>query len=54
MIVMETYNEHFQRCDGRDQITKHIGYGFPPLSFGILFPSVATSYMMETLLEMPA
>jgi len=32
-------------------ITQHIRYGLTPLPFGTLLPSVATSYMMETLCE---
>ncbi len=31
------------------QITQHIRYGLTPLPFGILFPMVATSYMLEPL-----
>jgi len=36
----------------RHQITQHIRYGLTPLSFGTLLPSVATSYMLETLGDM--
>jgi len=31
------------------QITQHIRCGLTPLPFGTLLPSVATSYMLETL-----
>ena len=48
-MVMETYNEHFQRPEGRHQITQHIRYGLTPLPFGTLHPSVATPYMLGTL-----
>jgi hypothetical protein len=34
------------------RITQHIRYGLSPLPFGTLFPSVATSYMLEPLGEM--
>ena len=35
------------------QITQHIRYGLTPLPFRTLLPSVATSYMLETLYAMP-
>ncbi|PIP12603.1 MAG: hypothetical protein COT45_05885 [bacterium (Candidatus Stahlbacteria) CG08_land_8_20_14_0_20_40_26] len=35
------------------QITQHIRYGLTPLPLGTLLPSVATSYMLETLYEIP-
>jgi len=34
------------------RLTQHIRYGLTPLHFGTLIPSVATSYMLETLYEM--
>lgn len=34
------------------QITQHIRYGLTPLPLRTLLPSVATSYMLETLYEM--
>gem|GEM_PF-3283982 len=34
-------------------ITQHIRYGLTPLPFGTLLSSVATSYMLETLYEIP-
>ncbi|MBT9145728.1 MAG: hypothetical protein DDT42_01604 [candidate division WS2 bacterium] len=34
---------------GNDHITQHIRYGLRPLPFGTLLPSIATSYMLETL-----
>ena len=39
MIAMEAYNEHFQRCDGRHQITQHIRYatGYRPCPSGRCF-----------------
>jgi len=48
-MEMEGYKEHFQYHDGRHQITQHIRYGLMPLPFGTLLPTVATSYMLETL-----
>ena len=34
---------------GERQITQHTRFGLTPLSFETLLPSVATSYMLETL-----
>jgi|GEM_PF-6319441 len=34
------------------RITQHIRFGYT-LPFGTLFPSVATSYVLETLYEIP-
>ena len=36
-------------CRWSHQITQHIRYGLTPLPLGKLLPSVATSYMLETL-----
>ena len=35
------------------RITQHIRCGLTPLPFGTLLPSFATSYMLETLHEIP-
>jgi len=35
------------------QITQHIRYGLTPLPFRTLLPSVATSYILRTLYEIP-
>ncbi|MBU4223020.1 MAG: hypothetical protein KKA10_15625, partial [Euryarchaeota archaeon] len=34
---------------GEPQITQHTRFGLTPSPFGTLLPSVATSYMLETL-----
>ena len=38
--------------DTAHRITQHIRYGYA-LPFGTLLPSVATSYMLKTLYEIP-
>ncbi len=44
--------EKYCNTEPPHRLTQHIRIGLKPLPFGTLFPSVATSYMLETLSEM--